>query len=113
MAESSNKAFSIAEWLVLAIVLFATISFQPEQNEIEEVELSRCSDKEKREQINRLEKFHQKNLKKSKEHLEKLRIVALEGGNIFEELLKTTRYCSLGEISNVLFEIGGRYRRNV
>ncbi len=38
MAESSNKAFSIAEWLVLAIVLFATISFQPEQNEIEEVE---------------------------------------------------------------------------
>ena len=80
---------------------------------IEEVELSRCSDKEKTEQINRLNNFKEKNSSKKVEALESLKTVALSDGNIFEELLTTVRYCSLGEISEVLFEIGGRYRRNV
>ena len=81
--------------------------------EIEEIELSRCSDDEKNEQIARLNKFKANNLSKKDEALEKLKAVAISDGNIFEELLTTVRYCSLGEISEVLFEIGGRYRRNV
>ncbi|ATH09381.1 methylmalonyl-CoA mutase [Halobacteriovorax marinus] len=79
----------------------------------QEIEISRCSDDEKNEQIARLNAFKEKNSDHSKEALEKLQQVALSGGNIFEELLKTVNYCSLGEITNVLYEIGGRYRRNM
>lgn len=78
-----------------------------------EIELSRCSDEEKKEQINRLTHFKEKNVDKSKEYLDRLRSVALSGENIFEELLHTVNYCSLGEITSVLYEIGGRYRRNM
>lgn len=42
-----------------------------------------------------------------------LQDVAREGGNIFEELLKTIRFCSLGQISNALYEVGGQYRRSM
>ena len=77
------------------------------------LKLSRCSDDEKNEQIARLNKFKANNKSKKDEALEKLKAVAISDGNIFEELLTTVRYCSLGEISEPLFEIGGRYRRNV
>ena len=39
--------------------------------------------------------------------------VALSGGNIFEELMETTKYCSLGQISSTLFKVGGQYRRSM
>ncbi len=77
------------------------------------IELSRSTEAEKNDQIKRLHDF--KNLHKdhSKACLFKLRDTALMGGNIFEELLTTVRYCSLGEITSVLYEVGGRYRRNM
>ena len=79
----------------------------------QEIEISRCSDDEKMDQINRLNNFKSRNADKSQEALEKLRQVALSNGNIFEELLNTTNFCSLGEITNVLYEVGGKYRRNM
>lgn len=79
----------------------------------EEIELSRCSDEEKSDQINRLTLFKKEHQDKSKEVLKRLRDVALNNGNIFEELLTTVNYCTLGEITNVLYEVGGRYRRNM
>ena len=45
--------------------------------------------------------------------LENLKRVAREGGNIFAELLETVRVCSLGQISNALYEVGGQYRRSM
>ena len=78
-----------------------------------EIELSRCSDDEKNQQIARLHKFWEQNKPKSQEALNRLRKVALSNGNIFEELLYTVQYCSLGQITSVLYEIGGKYRRNV
>ena len=42
-----------------------------------------------------------------------LQDIAREGGNIFEELLSTERHCSLGQISNALYEVGGQYRRSM
>jgi methylmalonyl-CoA mutase len=75
--------------------------------------LSRASNDEKNDQINRLNAFKKRHADKSAEKLKKLRDVALTNGNIFEELLTTVRYCSLGEISSVLYEVGGRYRRNM
>jgi methylmalonyl-CoA mutase len=43
----------------------------------------------------------------------KLKEVALNNGNIFEELLMTVNYASLGQITNLLYEVGGKYRRNM
>jgi methylmalonyl-CoA mutase len=79
----------------------------------QEIEISRCSDDEKNQQISRLNSFKDRNKSESKQALETLKEVALNNGNIFEELLKTVNYCSLGEITNVLYDVGGRYRRNM
>ena len=78
-----------------------------------EIELSRCTDEEKNKQIERLEAFHDRNKLTANAALAKLREVALKGDNIFEELLNTTKFCSLGQISDILYEVGGRYRRNM
>lgn len=79
----------------------------------QEIEISRCSDEEKMNQIKRLNDFKAKNAGKSEEALQKLKDVILNGDNVFEELLTTVNYCSLGEITNLLFEVGGKYRRNM
>ena len=78
-----------------------------------EIDLSRSTAQEKQEQIERLKDFHNKNCDKSEEYLQRLSDVALAGENIFEELLRTVNHCSLGQITNRLYEVGGRYRRNV
>ena len=89
-------------------------TYLPEkQEQWKPIELSRASSSEKNEQIQRLENFKTKNKDKSDLCLKRLRDVALTGGNIFEELLLTVRHCSLGEITGVLYEVGGRYRRNM
>ena len=79
----------------------------------QEVELSRCTDEEKQDQIDRLNRFKARHADQSSESLNKLKEVALSGGNIFQELLTTVNYCSLGQITSVLFEVGGKYRRNM
>lgn len=78
-----------------------------------EIEISRCTDDEKMDQINRLNRFKDRNKDKSAEALARLKLVALSHGNIFEELLSTVNYASLGQITNLLYEVGGKYRRNM
>lgn len=78
-----------------------------------EIEISRCTDDEKMDQIHRLNNFKNKNKDKSADALKRLKEVALNNGNIFEELLYTVNYASLGQITNLLYEVGGRYRRNM
>lgn len=78
-----------------------------------EIAISRCTDDEKMDQINRLNKFKEKNNTHSGEALERLKRVALQNGNIFEELLYTVNFASLGQITNLLYEVGGKYRRNM
>ncbi len=79
----------------------------------QEIELTRASKEEKEDQINRLKEFQKAHEGKSGEALERLEAVALSNGNIFEELLTTVRYCSLGQITKVLYKVGGSYRRNM
>jgi methylmalonyl-CoA mutase len=89
-------------------------TFLPEKHaEWKPIELSRASEDEKNEQIARLKAFQERNKNKSQACLDRLRDTALAGGNIFEELLTAVKYCSLGEITSVLYEVGGRYRRNM
>ena len=78
-----------------------------------EIELSRCTDEEKMDQIIRLNKFKERNKSKCDEALERLKTVAISNENIFEELLYTVNFASLGQITNVLYEVGGKYRRNM
>ncbi|MEZ4741086.1 MAG: methylmalonyl-CoA mutase family protein [Bdellovibrionota bacterium] len=79
----------------------------------EEVELIRASYEEKDAQLNRLIDFKEKNLGHSKEALKRLANAVFEERNVFAELMHTVRHCSLGEISEVLYQVGGRYRRSM
>ncbi|MBW1712293.1 MAG: cobalamin-dependent protein [Deltaproteobacteria bacterium] len=73
--------------------------------------LSRSTEEEKQSQLKRLRAFHKAHAKESGPALKKLKKVALAGGNIFEELMETARVCSLGQITEALYEVGGQYRR--
>ena len=86
----------------------------PEGDEVPAtLELARSDDKEKHDQIDRLRRFQQRNSDTCEPALQRLREVALAGGNVFAELMHTVRHASLGQITDALFEVGGKYRRNV
>lgn len=79
----------------------------------DKIELSRSTEEEKKWQLNNLIAFQKRNEKFSKQYLDKLKDVALNDGNIFAELIETVKYASLGQITNTLFEVGGKYRRDM
>ncbi len=76
-------------------------------------DLQRSEDSEKRDQIERLQQFQRTHAADRPATLEELRAAALRGDNLFEVLMDTVRHCSLGEITDTLFLVGGKYRRNV
>ena len=78
-----------------------------------DIPLSRSTGEEKQEQIDNLHSFQKRNAVKAKESLNTLQQVAREGGNIFEQMMETARYASLGQITGALYEVGGKYRRNM
>jgi methylmalonyl-CoA mutase len=77
------------------------------------VELARSTDAEKRSQLDRLAAFHRDHAADGPAALNRLRDAALAGDNLFAVLMDAVRCCSLGEITHTLFDVGGRYRRNV
>ena len=77
------------------------------------VALSRSSAEEKDDQLSRLGAFHARHQAAAPAMLERLKRTAMEGGNIFAELMEAVEYCSLGQITRALFEVGGQYRRNM
>jgi isobutyryl-CoA mutase len=77
------------------------------------LQLARSTDEEKRRQLSRLADFKARNAQERPAMLDRLRHAALAGDNLFAVLMDAVRVCSLGEISDALFEVGGRYRRNV
>jgi methylmalonyl-CoA mutase len=79
----------------------------------QEVDLIRSTEDEKKQQIANLEAFKIRNAEQSSQQLKKLQQTARTNGNLFEELMETVKYCSLGEISQALYEVGGQYRRNM
>jgi methylmalonyl-CoA mutase len=78
-----------------------------------DMNLTRATYEEKDHQIANLNAFIESNKDICQESLQKLKQVALEGGNIFQELMETVRFASLGQISQALFEVGGAYRRSM
>jgi methylmalonyl-CoA mutase len=76
-------------------------------------ELARATKEEKEQQILNLRAFQDANKDKAPTALKKLQEVAIYGGNIFAELMDTVKVASLGQISHALYEVGGKYRRNM
>ena len=79
----------------------------------ESMELRRASPEEKAGQIEGLRRFQAEAGAQGEEALERLQRVALDGGNIFAELMHTVRLASLGQVTHALYEVGGRYRRSM
>ncbi len=77
------------------------------------VELARGTAAEKASQLARLADFHQRHAHDAAPALERLKHAATSGGNVFDALMDAVRHCSLGQISEAFFEVGGQYRRNV
>ena len=76
-------------------------------------ELARATKEEKEQQIQNLRAFQEINRDKTPAALRHLQEIAIHGGNIFAELMETVRVASLGQISHALYEVGGKYRRNM
>lgn len=76
-------------------------------------EVIRSTEEEKQLQIQNLENFQKSNEDKTQEWLNKLQLAAINQQNLFEVMMEAVKYCSLGQITNALFEVGGKYRRNM
>ena len=77
------------------------------------IELARATDEEKESQLNRLGDFQKRHEQDAPAALERLQKVALAGDNIFAELMNSVKVCSLGQITQALYDVGGQYRRNM
>jgi methylmalonyl-CoA mutase len=77
------------------------------------IEMARATPAEKKQQLDNVEGYHNKFSKDSREALAKLKIAATSGANMFEALMDAARVCSLGQMTYALFEVGGKYRRNI
>ncbi len=76
-------------------------------------EVIRSTREEKDTQIENLHAFSKRNESHSAEMLQQLKNIAVNNGNLFEALMETVKYCSLGQITHALYEVGGQYRRNM
>jgi len=77
------------------------------------IELARASQEEKNHQLSNVKNFQKTHHSQSEIEIEKLKNAALHGNNIFEALLSASRHCSLYQMSQALYEVGGQYRRNL
>lgn len=81
--------------------------------EVNSMKIARATQKEKNQQIKNLREFWAKHEGEAEQALEKLKQTAVSGGNIFEQLMDTVKVASLGQITKALYDVGGKYRRNM
>jgi isobutyryl-CoA mutase len=79
----------------------------------EHIELARSTEEEKQSQLKRLADFHARHAAESAAMLKRLQQTVIADENVFEVLMDAVRCCSLGQITNALFEVGGQYRRSM
>jgi methylmalonyl-CoA mutase len=77
------------------------------------LELARSTDEEKQSQLKRLDEFHKRHSKESPAMLAALQQAVIDNRNVFELLMQAVRCCSLGQITEALFQVGGQYRRSM
>ncbi len=76
-------------------------------------EVIRSAEDEKQNQLKELELFHERHINEKDTAISRLKEVALANGNLFAELMETVKHCSMGQITQALYEVGGQYRRNM
>jgi methylmalonyl-CoA mutase len=79
----------------------------------DKLELARSTEEEKQSQLQRLADFHTRHASQAPAMLARLKQAVIDNQNVFEVLMDAVRVCSLGQITNALFEVGGQYRRNM
>ncbi|MBT8448253.1 MAG: methylmalonyl-CoA mutase, partial [Gammaproteobacteria bacterium] len=94
---------------IIGVNTYLSDSSEPEQV----LELVRSTDRSKQQQIDNVTAYQELHKVEAEAAIQRLREVACQGENIFEELLHASRYCSLGQISHALYAVGGEYRRNM
>lgn len=77
------------------------------------IELARASYEEKNQQLTNVHTYQEKNHSQAAQELQNLKNTVLKGGNIFAALLQAARHCSLYQMTEALYEVGGQYRRNL
>ena len=77
------------------------------------IELARASTEEKNHQLGQVQKIQSENKSEADKQLQNLKNTCLSGGNIFESLMQASRHCTLYQMSQALYEVGGQYRRNL
>ena len=80
---------------------------------LDKLELARSTEDEKQSQLQRLADFHARHAGQSPAALKRLQQAVIDNKNVFEVLMDAVRCCSLGQITNALFEVGGQYRRSM
>ncbi len=80
---------------------------------LESLELARSTEEEKQSQLRRLNDFHARHASQAPAMLKRLQEAVIANTNVFEVLMDAVRVCSLGQITNALFEVGGQYRRSM
>jgi isobutyryl-CoA mutase len=78
-----------------------------------EIELARGTEAEKQSQLDRLADFQRRHTGQADDAIRRLQDVATGDGNVFDELMRAARVCSLGQLTDAFFEVGGQYRRNM
>lgn len=76
-------------------------------------EVIRATEEEKEAQITTLRNLHAMHTEKAQQQLRTIQLAAIENRNVFETLMEACKYCSLGQITKAMFEVGGQYRRNM
>ncbi|MBO0952193.1 methylmalonyl-CoA mutase family protein [Fibrella forsythiae] len=76
-------------------------------------EVIRSTDEEKRAQVDNVRQFRERNADAAGVALQQLQQTALTGGNLFASLMEAAKVCSLGQLSQALYAVGGQYRRNM
>ena len=76
-------------------------------------EVIRATEEEKQYQIAMLNELQKGNASKTDAALAEIQKIAIQNGNVFASLMEASKYCSLGQITDALFEVGGQYRRNM
>jgi len=79
----------------------------------DKLELIRSTDEEKQGQLKRLHDFHARNRHEAAPMLKRLQQAVIDNENVFAVLMDAVRVCSLGQITQALFEVGGQYRRSM
>ena len=85
----------------------------PKGSAQQEIELARSTEDEKQSQLKRLADFQARNKAEAPKWQARLQQAVIENGNVFEVLVDAVRYCSLGQITSALYEVGGQYRRSM